>query len=176
VIDFYEALSVDSSRAMMDIAADAVGNSSKRFRIVYDLMSSQNKQIAMRAARVVDIASENYPDLLIPYLDQIIQILPKLRNSSVKRCLLHSLYRYISQISDEKLGFLVDCCFTWFPLESEDISVRYYCMLILYSITKNNPELKYEFALIISDMLPCASTGLKLRGQKIIKEIYSKEF
>jgi hypothetical protein len=174
-MDLEEALSVDSSRAMMDVAATAVGNNCESFREAFDLMSSGKRQVAMRAARVVDIASENFPELLLPYLDTIIESLAGLKNNSVKRCMLHSLHRYTGQISGEKLGLLVDCCFTWLPMDTEDISVRYYSMDILYSITKNNPDLKHELALIIEDMMPFASKGLKTKGRKILKEIQREQ-
>jgi hypothetical protein len=170
-LDFSSILS-DSSRSLADYTAAVVGDNAELFREVLDLAYQQRSPLSIRAARVADLCCERHPELVRPYLNDMVRNLPMLRDMSVKRIFLHILIRHSWVEDEESMGKLVDVLFRWLTDDAQSIAVRAYSMVILENVSAVWPDLKREIVLVLEDTIPVwDSQGLLSVGRKMLKRL-----
>ncbi len=123
-----------------------------------------------RAAYLVDKIHEADQDLILPYINKIIEQL-KLENHNGKK------RHFLKQISLNKIpeihqGFLLDYSLNSFTSAKEAIAVRVNAMQILFNISEKEPELKPEILAVIEHEMEYHSTaGILSRGKKLAKKL-----
>lgn len=139
------------------------------FAEVYDLIYCDNPRLAWHAAWVIDHASEDAPDKLEPYVPEMIEHLPKLKSSSLKR---HFTRMLISQdIPENLLGMLIDMLYDLLS-PSEAIAVRANALQLLYQIALREPGLKSELIIVTESILEEELTpGMLSKGKRILKSL-----
>lgn len=120
------------------------------FARVYNLISSPNPKVAWHAAWVIDHASEADPSRLEPFINELIERLPNLTSSALKRHFTRMLIRH--NIPEEKLGQMVDVLFDLLK-PSEAIAVKANAIQLLYQIALKEPDLKGELISVLQTML-----------------------
>lgn len=126
----------------------------------------------MRAARVADLSCERHPELIRPYLTDMVRYLPELKDMAVKRVFLHILTRHSWVDDEEALCQMVDTLLMWIRDDNQAIAVRSYALTILENITRVIPELKREIVVVLEESLPYwDSTALQNLGKKTIKRL-----
>ncbi len=139
------------------------------FKKVYSLIFSEDQKIAWRAGWIIDNAAEDHPELLAPFIPDIISKLIVTRNSSLKRVFTRMLGRY--EIAEELLAPLIDCCFELLS-PSEPVAVRANAMQVLFNISQREPGLKQELSAVIeSQMEEGASKGYISRAKKLLRRL-----
>jgi hypothetical protein len=119
-----------------------------------------------RAAYLADKIHDEYPELLLPFLDKIIQQLKLETNSGKKRHFLKLLS--MNKIKEQHFGFLVDYCLTTLDSAKEPPAVRVHAMQVLYNISEKEPGLKAELLATIEHEMEYHSTaGIRSRGSKL---------
>lgn len=164
----------DSSRRTADMAVGVIGNNPEIFKKMLDFALEDKNLYAMRAARVIQLASHNHPELVRPYLKEIIFRLPNLKNDGLKRGMAKILIERSYSHDDETLGILVSTCFDWLMSPAEKPAIKVYAMEILYKISKFYPEIQPELISSIEDQLPRSTIAVKTRGKQIIKKLYKQ--
>ena len=162
---------VDSSRRLVDMVADAIITEPARFPELLKIAQTHPYPLSMRASRVADICSEKYPEIGLPYIEDIANLVFETKNESVRRNFLRILTRHYHCLREEKTGMLIDACFNWLTSEKTAIGIKAYCIEILYGISQQYPELKNELAAILQSQFPYLSAGLKVRAKKYLKKI-----
>ena len=123
-----------------------------------------------RAAYVVDLIHDDHPELLQPYLNEMILQLKKEQNNGKKRHFLKLISR--NKPDEAFHGFLFDYCLTVFTSAKEAIAVRVNAMQILYNISEAEPGLKPEILAIIEhEMEYHATAGILSRGKKLAAKL-----
>src|SRR5690606_31993260 len=86
-------------------------------------MKTQDYRVPQRAAHVVSLSFDKQPELIRPYLDQLIEYLfvPHLKGS-LKRNILRILQ--FSEIPEQQRGKLYDCVYAFLVNPKEEIAVR----------------------------------------------------
>jgi hypothetical protein len=156
-----------------DLVANLVSRQPGLFGELFRIFSGNTEPLSRRAAWALDIVSEKNPELIQPYLDEIVDLLPSFRHDGLKR---HSL-RILSRSplpSESHLGNLVNLCFNLLLSPGESVSAKVYSMEILYKISQIEPDLKKELADSIEWRMNEETPGFKNRGQKIMKKLYSE--
>ena len=157
---------------MIDYAVAMVGTDTELFRQLMDLAYGQKPPLCMRAARVADLSCERHPELIEPYLTDMVRQLPKLKDMAVKRVFLHILIRHSWVEDEEALCLMVDTLLLWVRDDNQAIAVRSYALTILEHIAQVIPELKREIAMVLEEALPFwDSTALQTLGKKTIKRL-----
>jgi hypothetical protein len=164
----------DSSRRSADMAVSVIGNNPEIFRKFLDFAMQDNSRYAMRAARVIQIASHNYPELVRPYLKEIILRLPDLKNDGLKRGMAKILIERSFDHDEETLGILVATCFDWLMDPAQKPAIKVYSMEILYKVSQVYPEIKNELISSIEEQLPRSGTAVKSRGKQILAKFYKQ--
>ncbi len=162
---------VDSSRALADMVADAIVAEPALFTELLKIAQTRSYPLSMRAARVADICSEKYPDIGLPYIEDIVDIIFETKNESIRRNFLRIITRHHNSLGEEKTGRLMDACFNWLTSVKTTIGIKAYCIEILYGISQQYPELKSELGAILQSQFPYLSAGLKVRAKKYLKKI-----
>ena len=164
----------DSSRRTAEMAVGVIGNNPEIFKTMLDFAFEDKNLYAMRAARVIQLASHNHPELVRPYLKEIILRLPNLKNGGLKRGMAKILIERSFDHDEETLGILVSTCFDWLMNPDEKPAIKVYAMEILFKSSQFYPEIKSELIFSIEDQLPKSGTAVKSRGKQILTKLYKQ--
>ena len=171
-----EKILVDTSRALANIAISEVERNPALYEEAWNLVVRDEYPISMRAVRIIDECAEKKPELIVPYLDEIISKLPEFKIDGVKRGLLRFFVNSKLRLSANQRGHLVEVCFEFLSAAASSTSIRYYSMSILYTISKKEKSLKLELLERIEDGILrnrfSHSSVYKYRN-KLYKEIQS---
>lgn len=125
-----------------------------------------------RAAYIADKINENHPELIAPFIPEIIGRLKTENNTSKKRHYLKliSLHKF----SGKHVSFLVNYCLKCFTLASEPVANRVHAMQILFNISEVETDFKPELLSIIEHEMELHPTpGIVSRGKKLVKKLIS---
>jgi hypothetical protein len=139
------------------------------FSEVYQLIYCDNPRIAWHAAWVIDHVSEDAPEKLEPHVHELIEHLPNLKSSSLKRHFTRMLLRH--EIPKNLLGMLIDVLYNLLsPIEA--IAVRANALQLLFQIAMIEPGLKSELISVTESILEEELTpGMNSKGKKILKAL-----
>lgn len=163
-------LKMGSERAVADMVVEMVNGNSERFKVLYKLCFNTSYPLCMRAARVVQLCCCKNPQLIMPYADEVIELLQDTKVDGVKRNFLKIFDEFIELQGLENLGLLLNLCFDWLSNSSETIAVRMFSMGVIYKISKFEPDIRTELEAIINAQLEFeTSSGFINRALKILK-------
>lgn len=162
----------DSSRKAADMAATVIGPDPEKFSHIIRLVLEDSYPYSMRAARVMFLVAERHPDLIRPYLPDLIRGLPDYQTDGVKRAIGKLLTQLWGDFDEETTGILVDSCFSWISSREEKVAQKVYAIEILYQISAVYPEIKTELISTLEFHMPEATAGLRTAGRKILKKLY----
>ena len=141
------------------------------FNQLFQLIFSGDHRLAWRSCWIIDIASEEFPDLIADKLSEIIDGFLTTKNSSLKRHFTRILCRY--QIPDEYLGAIVNRSFDLLA-PSEPAAVRVFAMQLLFNISQELPDLKGELISVFESLMEeGGSAGFKNRAGKLLRKLRS---
>jgi hypothetical protein len=163
---------VDSSRRIADIVVANIGHDEDLFSETVLLMFEDKYPISMRAARIVQLISHKYPEMIKPHIPELIGKFSGLKVEGARRSILKILSETPVYISEDLLGELADKCFGYISDMNEAIAVRAFSIDLLMKIAKKYPEIKPEIAAVLESIIPEASVGLKNKCQKMIVKLY----
>jgi hypothetical protein len=170
VFNLREALLKEHSKSQNQLIVRWIGNDKTRFAELISLFLGNDHRISQRAAWVLSTAAEAHPALVKPHLGKLIANLSKPgHHPSVLRNTLRFLQDM--DVPEKYLGRLADSSFSLLLKSDTPIAVKAFAMTVLVNIAKKEPELIREIRLIISDMLPEGSAGIRSRGKKMLKEL-----
>jgi 8-oxo-dGTP diphosphatase len=133
---------------------------------------ASDKKLDFRASWTLTKVCDEYPELILPYLDELIKALPDISNEGVQR----SFYRILSLSNLENLtarhqGLLADYSFAALNSGFSSIAIKAYTMEILYKLTLIYPELTNELVSSIRILMEDGSAGIVAKGKMILKRI-----
>lgn len=153
------------------VAASAIENPAIFIKL-YEYSFSSDKHLSFRASWTLSKVCDRYPDIINPYLPQIVDSLYKIENEST----LRSFLRILSLSDPEKInprqqGLLADFCFNQLKSGFSAIAVKAYSMEILYNLVLIYPELGNELSTSIIILMEDVSAGITSRGRTILKKL-----
>lgn len=153
------------------VAASAIENPAIFIKL-YEYSFSSDKHLSFRASWTLSKVCDRYPDIIYPYLPQIVDSLGKIDNEST----LRSFLRILSLNDPEKInprqqGILADFCFNLLNSGISAIAVKAYSMEILYNLVFIYPELGNELSTSILILMEDGSAGITARGRTILKKL-----
>lgn len=170
---FENMLIIETSRRNADAIAEIIFQKHELFEDLYKVFAGNRDPVSRRAAWVLDIVSEQHPDLIASHLEEMITLLPSFNHDGLKRHSMKILAR--SPLPPEThLGELIKISFNWLLSACESVAVKIYCMEILYRISEAEPDLKKELADSIEWRLNEESAGFYNRGKKVLKKLYQE--
>ncbi len=144
-----------------------------KLRLLMDVALHGKQPKSWRAVYVTDKINDNHPDLIAPFIPEIILQLKKEKNSSKKRQFLKLVSKH--DIPEKYFSFLIDYCLNCFTSSNEPVAVRVFAMQILYNISDKKPDLKPELLLVTEYEMELHPTpGVLAKGRNIAKKLNSQ--
>ena len=153
------------------MAVSATGNPAI-FSSLIEYAFSDEPALAFRASWIMTKACDKEPELIYPYLEDIVGRLGTLVNESAIRSVLRTIsLGDIGRISVKHHGILAEYCYNQLRSGFSAIAVKAYAMEILYKLVLLYPELKNELVATISILQPGGSAGIVSRSRQILKKL-----
>lgn len=152
-----------------------IGNNSEHFAELMKLLLSKEKIVVQRSAWILSICSDQYPELAMSYLQQLIaQCEQKGIHDAVKRNVTRVMARIT--IPTELHEATLNLCIELLSNPKESVAVRCWSMEIIAQLTKTYPELKSELKNIIEDALEHQeiTAGFKSKAKRILLSLNKK--
>ncbi len=166
----YEVLLMkELSRRNMEYVAYCIGDDQAKFDGLMQLVLNATEPVVQRAAWAMDACLVSHPWLLLPYLETVIDALPRVSNDGVKRQIVKALSS--NDIPESREGKITDICFNWLQSSTVPVAIKVHCMQILANVTVKYPELAPELQTIIQEQIPRNSIGFSSRGKKILNQL-----
>lgn len=166
----YEPLLMQQlSRRNMEYVAHCIGDDATEFERLMAVVLHGEEPVAQRAAWAMDVCIETYPWLLTPYVETLMEALPRFVNNGVRRQVVKALS--VREIPEKSEGALAGLCFEWLQSSAVPVGVKVHCMQILANIAARHPNLSGELRVVINEQIPRNSAGLASRGRKILKKL-----
>jgi 8-oxo-dGTP diphosphatase len=153
------------------VATSAIDNPAI-FRKMLEYSYSDDRKLAFHASWILTKVCDKYPELLDPFLPEIVEKLGKIDNESAQRSFLRIIsLSDIKKISTKHHGLLADHCFTELRSGLSAIAIKAYSMEILYKLAVIYPELANELSATINLLQGEGSAGIIARGKAVMKKL-----
>ena len=153
------------------VATSAVENPAL-FKKLLEYSFSDDSKLAFHSSWTLSKACEKYPEMIYPFLPQIIDRLDNLEYESVQRSILRILsFSDFSKINEKYHGILADYSFGILRSGFSSIANKAYSMEILYKLVLRYPELRNELFATLSLLQTEGSAGIVARARMIMKKL-----
>lgn len=160
-----------SMREVDWVATSAIDNPDI-FKKLFNYSFSDDKKLAFHASWTLTKVCDKYPEIIFPYLAEIVESLGKIENESAQRSFLRILsLTEMSRIGTKHHGILAEHCFNALRSGFSAIAIKAYSMEALYKLALIYPELAYELSATINMLQGEGSAGIVARGRQILKKL-----
>jgi|WetSurMetagenome_2_1015567.scaffolds.fasta_scaffold05781_7 8-oxo-dGTP diphosphatase len=165
---------VNSMMSMQEaewVAMSAIENPAI-FLKLFEYSHSPDKKLAFRASWTLTKVCDKFPEMIYPYLSQIVETLNEIDNESTLRSFLRIIsLSDLRKISSRQHGLLADFCFSRLNSGTSAIAIKAYSMEIIYKLALIYPELANELSATINLLQGEGSAGVVARGHMIMKKL-----
>jgi 8-oxo-dGTP diphosphatase len=148
------------------------------FMKIFDMSHSSDRKLAFHASWILTKICDLHPEIIDPYLPELVDLLESTDNESALRSFLRIIsLRDLNKLDSNKHGILTDFCFSKLRSGFSAIAIKVYSMEILYNLTLIYPELVTEFSATLIIVLEEKSGAIISRGKAIKRKLegYVKE-
>ena len=165
-----ELLSKKASRANSFKVVELVGQDYENYKELIGLIVENVCPISEKAAWAMNHCFEDKVGFFEDYFLEMSQVLAGEKYSdSIKRNIVR-VFQFID-IPEKYQASIINSCFALVTNKKTAIAVKAFSLGVLEKMVKLYPELKNELVASIEDLLPNASSGLKNRGNHILKRL-----
>ena len=145
-------------------------SSPKHFKELMKCFLSNEYRLAQRAAWSVSWAAEQKPELIKPYIKDLVDVLER---KDVHNAVIRNSVRVLQKIEiPEALhGELMNSCFRFIESPSTPIAIKVFSLTTLHNLSAYYPEIKPELKLLIEELWPHETAAFKSRGRKILQQM-----
>jgi len=168
-MDIRSQLLSELSRRNIDFTIHTLGNNKEYFRELMTIILKEKDPLPMRASWAAEGITAKYPELIEPYINDLVKHLKQFTHTGTIRNVLKMLTRV--KLEEKYHGRMVDTCFNWLSGDDMPVAVKVHSMQILANLIPLYPELKNEFLDILNEQVPRNSPGFVARVRKIKKDL-----
>ena len=167
-----EEILTDSGRATADMCVDIISQRPELLEQAYSLCMAEDGKPSMRAARVVQLVAEQYPEMMKPFFPDMVTRLQDLTHSSVKRCMMKVVTFYDLSEYEDLHGILIDTAFMRMNDPDEETAIRAYSIGVLERLVKTYPEISGELIAALNMMADTSKETLSKYAKKVLRKLY----
>jgi len=161
-------LEAGHSSALRNEIVAYVGSSKKRMADLMHFFFHEKWRYGQRAAWSLGRIGVKNPELIQPYLNEMVAKLDDEVHDAVKRNTVR-IFEDI-QIPEELEGPLYDKCLAFVIDTKVAIAIRCFSLTICGKIAEKYPDLQGELLEVAQEYMPHGSAGFKFRCRKLIKK------
>ncbi|MES2003273.1 MAG: hypothetical protein V4450_02035 [Bacteroidota bacterium] len=141
--------------------------SKKNFKELVQCFMSNEYRLAQRAAWSVSWAARKKPEMISPYIKDLVAVLEK---KDVHPAVIRNSVRILEQIEIPEVfhGEVMNACFQFIEAPTTPVAIKAFSLTTLYNLSKTYPEIKAELKLIIEERWETETAAFRSRGRKII--------
>ncbi|WP_026903099.1 hypothetical protein [Pedobacter glucosidilyticus] len=162
--------------------AKQVESSSISMDDVLQLCFQQDKQIAFRAAWLLEYAEIEAPAVFKPLVHHFLKLYKTTDNPSVQRHfskigmrLVHRKWKDFYQLTTQDLSILLEPSFDWLINPKVPVAVKCNCLDIIYALSDEQDWTLEELKVVLQDFLTSSSPALISRAKRVLYKIKRKE-
>lgn len=131
---------------------------------------SNEYRLAQRAAWSVSRAARSKPELIKPYIKNLVA---QLQRKDVHNAVIRNSIRVLEdiEIPEEFHAEVMNACFAFIEKPSTPAAIKAFSLTALFNLSKQYPEIKQELQLIIQERIDGETAAFKSRGKNILKSI-----
>jgi hypothetical protein len=150
--------------------AEFACSSPKRFKELMQCFLANEYRLAQRAAWSVSWAARKKPELIRPYIGDLVA---KLNHTDVHNAVIRNSVRVLEEIEiPESLhANVMNACFSFIENPSVPVAIKAFSLTTLFNLSKYYPEITGELKLIIENNWNNESAAFKSRGKKILSAL-----
>jgi hypothetical protein len=166
-----ESLEQEHSKAMTLRIIAHIGKDASAMAELMACFLDAEWRVCQRAAWAVGMIGEKHPQLIEPYLEQMLLNLKTPHHDAILRNTMRVL-RDMPDIPDAVVGLAADVSFRFLENPSVPIAIRAFSMRVLTKICKKEPDLTNEFRALIEDILEHdKAPGILSAGKSVLKQL-----
>jgi len=168
--DILKYLDAGHSRMLRDEIISYVGKSASKMKALMSFFFHEEWRYNQRASWAVLHLCLIEPQLIKPYLPQLVSNLDKPKHDAIVR---NTIRIFVEVPIPESIeGELLDKCFAYLLDQKQAIAIRCFSMSVLAKLVLKYPELAFELKDILEDQLTYdVSAGFKVRARRTLKAI-----
>jgi hypothetical protein len=169
IVDFVEQ---NYSKTHAFQIAEYLATQTEKIEEVIGLIKEQKEPASRRLAWYFSIFFDQSPQMVKPFIDDMISFLDQIKVSSIQRCFLRCISK--SAIPEKYHAYLVQYTSEVILNHKSDIAVKAFAMDIFFQIAKTQPDLFFELEEMIDYIYHDASKGIQNKSRNLRKEIEKK--
>jgi hypothetical protein len=145
-------------------------SSPKYFKELIQCFLANEYRLAQRAAWSVSWAARKKPELITPYIKDLVA---QLSRTDVHNAVIRNSVRVLEaiEIPEELHADVMNACFAFIENPSTSVAIKAFSMTTLFNLSKYYPEIKNELKLIVENNWDNESAAFKSRGKKILNQL-----
>ena len=148
-----------------------IGNDPLKFDQLVQLFLNDEYRVVQRAAGMISKIAEQHPNLLQPYLTQLIK---KANEANIPAAVKRNVVRLMQfiEIPADVQGEAMELCFKLLSEPAETVAVHCFSMVVLFNLSKIYPDIKHELKMVIEDhMRHEVTAGFLSRAKKVLAQL-----
>lgn len=125
----------------------------------------------MRLSRVIALCNDQKPELILPYIELLLNLLIRTKNNAIIRNILYVFQKSWKKLNEDDFGKLLDKCFNYLENPKAEAAHRIYALNIIFESTSKYPEIKNELKNIIEFHYDEGSAGFKASCRNTLKQL-----
>lgn len=166
--DLEAYLKTCNSRVKCDLLKDEYLANNRDLNELYELAKTRDPEFNNRVSWVFNHVIESKSELIKDYLNDIVDWLPKV-NDSTQRNMLRAVTSY--GVPTENEGKWIDFCFDMLLKPQKAVAVKVYSMEIALRLTLKHTELKDELRAVLEQYYDESSYAFQARARKVYKKL-----
>jgi len=169
-----ERIMSDYSKAHALEVAHYACSSKKHFKELMQCFMSNEYRLAQRAAWSVCWAAKQRPDMVAPYIGDLVTVLQR---KDVHAAVIRNAVRVLEDmdIPEKYHGEVMNTCFAFIEKPETPIAVKAFSLTVLYRLTNIYPEIGHELQLIIQENWENETPAFRSRGRKILAALKKRK-
>lgn len=144
-----------------------VGSDAKKFAVLIDIFFNGEYRMTQRSAWAVNYCAQYHPELIKPYLNKCIDLLPRKEAHVAVRRNVVRLLQYV-EIPARLKGKVYSHCLDLIDDLGEPVAVKVFAVSVATKIAKTEPALVNELQLIVKKHLPHTTVAFHKRALDIL--------
>lgn len=139
----------------------------ERIPELLNIILKEEEPISRRGAWYFSTLFDKYPQLVKPYVDELIANLEKIKSQAILRCFLRTISRV--KIEEQYHAYLIQYSADAILSNKSEIAVKAMAMDIFFQIAKIQPDLFTELEYMIDMIYPEGSKGIQNKCRNMMK-------
>jgi hypothetical protein len=128
---------------------------------------SEDYRLAQRAAWSVSWAARKHPDMVKPYMKELVEVLER---KDLHDAVIRNSLRVLQDVEIPKRfhGKVMNACFAFLNDPGIPVAFKAFSLTILYRLAKLYPEISRELKLVIEENWDHETAAFRSRGRRIL--------